>query len=87
MRQISAKSYMTLCALVSDARQVKNDAAPLLDQVASELALDSNQLPADIRNNPKKLAALQEAGFIRKASGAAANKQPYAVHATTFDAY
>lgn len=85
MLQLSAKSYITLCALVSDAMQVPSDASPILAQVASELALTDNRLPTDLRNNPKKMAALRQSGFVRE-QDTAARKTPFAAQINAFEA-
>lgn len=84
MMKISANSYMTLCALVSDAMQVPSDASPMLAQVASELALTDNRMPTDLRNDPRKMAALRQGGFIRE-QDPTARKTPFAAQINTFD--
>lgn len=66
MLEISPASYMTLCALVSEALQTESDATPVLERVAAELAQAA--LPAELANDASKRAALEQAGFIRKAS-------------------
>ncbi|MGB4101628.1 MAG: hypothetical protein WBK91_06965 [Alphaproteobacteria bacterium] len=86
MLQLSAKSYMALCALVHDAMQVSNDAAPILAQVASELALTDNRLPIDLRSDPKKMAALRQSGFIRSQK-TPAGKTPFAAQTKAPDTF
>ena len=68
MLQISTASYLTLCALLHDAMQVESDAGPVLARVASELSLAAAGLPADLRSDVQKMAALEQAGFIRRAA-------------------
>ncbi len=64
MIDISAKSYLALCAMVREALDDDTDANPLLQQLAKELAAGIKELPQDVLNDPKKHAALVEAGFL-----------------------
>lgn len=66
MIDVSTKSYMVLCAMVREAIEDNTDANPLLEQVAAELAaaVAPGNMPDEIRNNPRLLAALQQAGFV-----------------------
>jgi hypothetical protein len=67
MVEMSPATYMTLCALVRDALEVDSDAAPLLKRVADELALAGmDNLPEEITSDPRKMEALERAGFVRK---------------------
>ncbi len=62
--QLTSTTYMTLCALLRDALLVPSDATPVLTKAAQELAhIPLQALPADLRSDKKRVAALQQAGF------------------------
>lgn len=73
----SSTTYMTLCGLLRDAMLVPSDAAPVLAQAAQELAaVPVQDLPQELRQDARKLAALQQAGFsnVRQKTGASMGK-------------
>lgn len=73
----SSTTYMTLCGLLRDAMLVPSDAAPVLAQAAQELAaVPVQDLPPELRQDARKLAALQQAGFsnVRQKTGASMGK-------------
>ncbi len=68
---------MTLCGLLRDAMLVPSDAAPVLARAAQELAaVPVQDLPAELRQDARKLAALQQAGFsnVRQKTGTSMSK-------------
>jgi hypothetical protein len=65
--QLSSNTYMTLCALLRDALLIPSDASSVLNQAAQELAqIPHHALPADLRQDSKKINALQQAGFAQQ---------------------
>lgn len=64
--ELSPAAYLALCALVRDALINPNDATPLLNKVAQELASATagGMIPSELAEQPARLEALRRAGFV-----------------------
>ncbi|MDD4617425.1 MAG: hypothetical protein PHW76_10060 [Alphaproteobacteria bacterium] len=66
--ELSPTTYLTLCGLVSDALQVKSDAAPLLRRAERELSgvTAGDMIPSELVEQPERLESLRRAGYARR---------------------
>jgi hypothetical protein len=64
--ELSPVAYLALCGLVRDALLTPNDASPLLNRVANELASATagGMIPSELVEQPARLDALRRAGFV-----------------------
>lgn len=64
--ELSPVAYLALCGLVRDALINPNDATPLLNRVANELASATagGMIPSELVEQPERLEALRRAGFV-----------------------
>lgn len=62
--ELSPVSYIALCGLVQDALQDKSDASPLLQRIAKELAMatQDGETSAELSQDPKHIEALRRIG-------------------------
>ena len=64
--ELSPVTYLALCGLVRDALINPNDATPLLNKAAQELASATagGMIPSELAEQPERLEALRRAGFM-----------------------